>query len=114
MNIQAVITLQVTVEAIIVEQFGSPDQYGDYEWWKTTGREKLNQYKFPKDKKTKKWNSTEWKDIGNPLTNLEAFRNQIAHGGGKNRDGNYPHAANIPAIYESGKRGVENLFDLLK
>lgn len=114
LNVQAVITLQVTVEAIIVEKFGSPEQYGDYEWWKNTGKEKLKQYKFPNGKTTKTKHSDEWKNIGNPLTNLEAFRNQIAHGGGKNKEGNYPHAANIPAIYESGKRGVENLFDLLK
>lgn len=114
LNVQAVITLQVTVEAIIVEKFASPEQYGDYDWWKNTGREKLNQFKFPKDKDTKKWHSDEWNNVGKPLSNLEAFRNQIAHGGGKNKEGNYPHAANIPAIYESGKRGVDNLFKLLK
>lgn len=54
------------------------------------------------------------KDLKIPLTNLEYFRNQVAHGGAKNRDGNFPHAANIPSIYESGLRGVKNLFEYLK
>ena len=44
------------------------------------------------------------------LKRLRHIRNQIAHGGSKNKDGNYPQAANIPNIYKSGIRGVEALF----
>ena len=44
--------------------------------------------------------------------NLESFRNQIAHGGGTNRDGHFPQASNIPSIYKSGIRGIKNLFDI--
>lgn len=99
LNVQAVICLQVAVETRICESENSEDKIGDYEWWQKHGREVLHRIK-----------GEDWKKIGNPLTNLEVFRNQIAHGGGKNKDGNFPHAANIPNIYESGKRGVENLF----
>ena len=54
------------------------------------------------------------KNLKIPLTNLEYFRNQVAHGGAKNRDGNFPQAANIPSIYKSGLHGVENLFSELE
>ena len=99
LNVQAVITLQVTVEALIVMKYGSEENLGDYDWWQNCGRKNLYKLK-----------GNDWKNLGNPLTNLESFRNQIAHGGGKNRSGGFPQAANIPNIYNSAKRGVENLF----
>ena len=99
LNIQAVITLQVAVESAIIKFYGIEENFGDYEWWQECGRKNLNKLK-----------REDWKNLGNPLTNLEVFRNQIAHGGGKNKGGDFPQAANIPSIYESGKRGVENLF----
>ena len=74
---------------------------GNYDWWQDEGRTILNKIK-----------SNNWKEIGGPLSNLESFRNQIAHGGGTNKDGNFPQAANIPNIYKSGSRGVENLFNI--
>ncbi len=99
LNVQAVICLQVAVETRICESEQCVDKIGDYDWWQKYGKDILHKIK-----------DGEWKEIGNPLTNLEIFRNQIAHGGGKNKDGNFPHAANIPNIYESGLHGVENLF----
>ena len=102
LNVQAVITLQVAVESAIVTAYGIDENLGDYDWWQEAGRKYLNKLK-----------GEDWKNLGNPLTNLEVFRNQIAHGGGKNKDGYFPQAANIPNIYESGKRGVENLFKKL-
>lgn len=102
LNVQAVICLQVAVETRICESENSEDKIGDYDWWQGNGRKILFKIK-----------GNNWKYIGNPLTNLEIFRNQIAHGGGKNKDGNFPHAVNIPNIYESGKRGVENLFKII-
>lgn len=102
LNVQAVICLQVAVETRICEREHCEDKIGDYDWWQQNGKNIL--YEIKRD---------DWQNIGNPLTNLEVFRNQIAHGGGKNKDGNFPHAANIPNIFESGKRGVENLFKII-
>ena len=100
LNVQAVITLQVAVEACIVEKYGNiQDNLGDYDWWQSNGKNYLH-----------KLRNNAWQKLGIPLTNLERFRNQVAHGGGKNRNGSYPQAANIPNIYESGKRGIERLF----
>ena len=110
LNVQAVITLQVAVETCIAEKYGSEDSIGNYEWWQETGRKELNKLKFPNNHE---YGSNNKKQIGLPLNNLENFRNQIAHGGGKNKAGNFPQAANIPGIYESGIRGIKNLFELL-
>ena len=99
LNVQAIITLQVAVETFIAEKEGLPENIGNYEWWQCEGRGKLNEIKRRHPK-----------EIKIPLTNVEAFRNQIAHGGGRNRDGNFPQAANLPNIYKSGIRGIENLF----
>lgn len=101
LNVQAIITLQVAVETYIAEINNCEDMIGNYDWWQSEGRALLNKIK-----------SNDWKNIGKPLTNLEGFRNQIAHGGGTNRDGNFPSAANIPNIYRSGLRGIENLINV--
>lgn len=103
LNVQAVICLQVAVETAICEKFASENRIGDYDWWQKTGKKYLQKIK-----------NKNFKNISEPLRNLEYFRNQVAHGGAKNRDGNFPHAANIPSIYESGLRGVKNLFEYLK
>lgn len=103
LNVQAVICLQVAVETAVCEKYGSESNIGDYEWWQEYGKDEL-----------KKLEKNNYKDLKNPLTNLEFFRNQVAHGGAKNRDGNFPHAANIPDIFKSGLRGVENLFKALE
>ncbi len=102
LNVQAVITLQVAVEAAMVEKYASPDKLGDYDWWQSEGKKTLSRMK-----------GDNWKELGKPLGNLESFRNQVAHGGGKNRLAGYPQAANIPSIYESGRRGVKKLLDLI-
>lgn len=103
LNVQAIITLQITVEAVIIEKYANPERFGDYDWWKEQGKGFLDTLK-----------RDHWKEIKEPLNNLEYFRNQIAHGGGRNKDGDFPHAANIPGVYESGKKGVEKLFEILK
>jgi len=101
MNVQAVITLQVAVESAIIEKYGNKEEYlGDYDWWRDYGKNFLKDV----EKKYKE------QDLKIPLQNLEHFRNQIAHGGGQNHNGNFPCAANIPSIYESGVRGIEKLF----
>lgn len=103
LNVQAVICLQVAVETSICEKFASESRIGDYDWWKNYGQNELRKIE-DRDKK----------ELKNPLTNLEYFRNQVAHGGAKNRDGNFPSASNIPNIYESGCRGVTKLFSALE
>ena len=102
LNVQAVITLQVAAETCIVEVYDPQKCYGDYDWWDKVGHEKLSTIKHQA-----------WKEMGNPLANLEFFRNQIAHGGSKNKEGHFPQAANIPNIYKSGIRGVEALIEHL-
>ena len=102
LNVQAVICLQVAVESAICEKFAGENQIGDYKWWQENGKKYLQKIK-----------NKNFKNISEPLGNLEGFRNQVAHGGAKNRDGNFPHAANIPNIYKNGLLGVENLFKLL-
>lgn len=102
LNVQAVICLQVAVESAICEKFACENQIGDYDWWQENGKKYLQKIK-----------NKNFKNISEPLGNLEGFRNQVAHGGAKNRDGNFPHAANIPNIYKNGLLGVENLFKLL-
>lgn len=103
LNIQAVICLQVAVETSICEKFASESKIGDYGWWKDFGQKEL-----------RKLENSNKKDLKIPLTNLEYFRNQVAHGGAKNKDGNFPSASNIPNIYESGCRGVTKLFSVLE
>ncbi len=103
LNIQAVICLQVAVETAICEKFESENQIGDYGWWQDNGKKHLQKIK-----------NKNFKNISEPLGNLEGFRNQVAHGGARNKDGNFPNAANIPGIYASGLRGVKNLFEYLE
>ena len=99
LNVQAIITLQITVETAIAESEGDTSKIGNYDWWQDKGRERLNAIK----------NQTK-QQIAYPLNNLEAFRNQIAHGGGTNKQGIFPNTANIPGIYNSAIHGIENLF----
>ena len=103
LNVQAVITLQVAVESSIVMKYGEESNLGDYDWLQKEGKQILYDLK-----------GKYWKEMGNALTNLEFFRNQVAHGGGKNKGGSYPHADNIPNIYKSGKKGIDALFKYLE
>ncbi len=102
LNVQAVICLQVAVESRICESENLAEKIGDYDWWQKNGRAALNKIKFV--------NYDNRKQIGVPLNNLEDFRNKVAHGGAKNKEGNFPNAMNISNIYKSGRRGAENLF----
>jgi hypothetical protein len=47
------------------------------------------------------------------LGQLERLRNQIAHGGGKDKKGNYPHQANNSGILKAIDRAIPRLFELL-
>lgn len=117
LNTQAIITMQVAVETAIAEKYGEKTpsgeakNIGDYDWWQEEGRKNIySKQPTKKQKGDKEW----WNKIGKKLDNLQRFRNQIAHGGGKNRLGGFPKAENIPSIYESGKKGVEMLLEYLE
>lgn len=105
LNVQAVITLQVAVEACIIEKFANIDeQLGDYDWWQDYGKDNLKALK-----------GDNWKEIGEPLRSLENFRNQAAHGGAKDKKTKqYPSASNVDTIYCKGLKGVEKLFEAIK
>ena len=99
---QSIITLQETVEMAIGESYNVKDKVGDYNWWQEYGKDLLKVEK-KKDSKMK-----------NKLENLEYFRNQIAHGGGKSKYmKGFPQISNIKEIYISGKAGVEKLLENL-
>lgn len=98
--VQAIITLQVAVETYIAETTNNSENIGNYEWWQNEGKQILYGIK-----------GNNWKNIGVHLRDLEKFRNQIAHGGGTDKEVKYPQAANILGIYRNGIKGIENLFN---
>lgn len=99
--VQSIITMQETVEMAVGEYNNCKEYVGDYDWWQESGKKLLNEEK-KKDSKMKE-----------KLNNLEYFRNQIAHGGGKSkRMKGFPQISNIEAIYNSGKAGVEKLLEM--
>ena len=104
LNTQAIITLQLTVEAAVTLKNASVERIGDYEWWQDYGRDILKN--IVKEHQA---------DLRKSLNNLEYFRNQIAHGGARNREsGNFPNAQNIPQNFASSLKGVETLLNILK
>lgn len=94
---QAVIALQITVEAAI-----AGDNSGDYQWWQEYGRGLLSDCKRKLTKKT-----------AEDLFRLEGVRNQIAHGGAKNAFGGkgFPNPENIPNIIKRITPAVRELLD---
>lgn len=112
LNVQAIIALQMAVETAIAEKYGTEVCIGNYDWWQKTGRDVIYSKKPTKNQKgDKEW----WNKIGKKLDNLQRFRNQIAHGGARDKDTcEFPEIGNIQSIYESGKKGVEMLFEYLE
>lgn len=98
LNTQAVISLQLSVETACAEKSDNPEQNkGDYDFWQTEGK-KIRKKIISSDSKLRK-----------QIFSLENLRNQIAHGGAKNKNTKgFPMAENIPNIFDSGSRGVEN------
>ena len=105
LNVQAIIALQITVEACIVEKYSDVQTYlGDWDWWQECGKGELSNTLHKLD----------WKTIGEPLLKLEYFRNQIAHGGGRDKKTKeFPSVSNIKGIYERGEKGVKKLFEYI-
>lgn len=109
LNTQAIITMQVAVETAIAEKYGEKTpsgeakNIGDYKWWQDNGKKELFSIKG-KDKEMRRL-----------LTKLEGKRNQIAHGGTRDKNKEQiPALANIPKHFEEGKKGVEMLFEYLE
>ena len=111
---QAVIALQVVTETALTEKIDR-SKIGDYDWFrcddplsiglKENGRQQLIRIRGSSEK------------IKEPLVQLEILRNQIAHGGGKDKgkdkEGNFPHQANIEGILKSIDAVIQDFFTIL-
>jgi len=103
---QAVIALQVVQETAMTEKLDK-DQIGNYDWFNgdlglSQGLTEKPRQQLSKIRKKMK--------MGKTLEDIEYLRNQIAHGGGKDKQGEYPHQANIPGILKPIDSAIEELF----
>jgi CRISPR-associated Csx2 family protein len=111
---QAVIALQVVVETAIAEKY-DPSKKGDYAWFygyfdtETSKRIDGIGEKYLNKIRNRKENHKMSCDLGQ----LTRLRNQIAHGGGKDKKGNYPHQASIPGILKPIDNDIKELFTAL-
>ncbi len=95
---QAVIALQIAVEAATMEQINREDEIGNYDFWHEQGKKELKRL-------CKKDNN-----LYKKLKNLEYIRNQIAHGGAKNPDtGGFPAQQNLKNQFESAFAAVQKV-----
>ena len=109
---QAVIALHVVVETAIAEKYDD-EKIGDYLWF--------NGYFDFEEKKIIGIGDQELKNIYKKNKKLrislgrelEDIRNRIAHGGGKDREGNYLHRAAIKKMLKSIDNPIQELFDVL-
>jgi len=109
--VQAIIALQVTVETAVAEKF-APDKVGDYEWFhgsaaveKSAGGDGRRYLKKIKN------DDGRVKDL---LNKIETLRNQIAHGGGKDRfSGAFPSMTSLPRILKSSDAIMGKFFGIL-
>jgi len=106
---QAVIALQVVPETAVAEKY-DPSKIGDFSWFN-------GYYDEKKSKKIEGTGDAKLKEIRKrnqklscSLGQIERLRNQIAHGGGKDSKGNYPHQANIPGILKPIDDMIEIFF----
>ncbi len=102
---QAVIALQVCVETIAAEHNGlNYEQFGDYDWMQNYGKDTLYKLKGMLTKNTRA-----------AINDIEFFRNQIAHGGAKDKKtGNFPNAANLKNILAGGKKAIGELMEAVE
>jgi CRISPR-associated Csx2 family protein len=103
---QAIIALQVSVEAKGVEMFGDWDKLGDYDYYKQTVRTAF------KDFLKNEFEQKHGQKAKVRIYELEGVRNQVAHGGAKNKKtGGDPQAENIVNQYDSFVQIVEKLLE---
>lgn len=99
---QAVIALQVCIETAVTLKAGNENYVGDYDWWQEYGRIQFNEIKN---------NNYE---IRQPLWKIESVRNEIAHGGAREKKTKeYPSSSKLPNILKDGKKAVKRLFEIL-
>jgi CRISPR-associated Csx2 family protein len=110
---QAVIALQVVTETAIAEKY-DPSKIGDYGWFNGYFDEKKSiKIEGIGDRelmKIRKKNN----NLSASLGQIERLRNQIAHGGEKDKKGNYPHQANIKGILKNVDDVIIELFNELE
>jgi CRISPR-associated DxTHG motif protein len=109
---QAVIALHVAMETVIAEEYDNT-RIGDYGWFN-------GYYDAKKSQKIEGIGDKRLKEVyqknprlGSKLDKLEGLRNQIAHGGGKNKKGEYPHQANIKGILDPMDAAIQELINEL-
>jgi len=112
---QAVIALHVVVETIIAEKFApdQPEKIGDYRWFNGYYDEQKKRKIEGVGEKKLRQICKKNKQLGITISKLEGFRNRIAHGGGKDKKGNYPHQANTKGILEPIDNAIRELFTVL-
>ena len=97
---QSVIALEIAVETLITEVFGTEDDIGDYSWWKTQGtlyRDKL-------------FNDEKWEMLGL----LNDARNRIAHGGSKKVSESFISVEEIFNNFQKYKDTVNSMFSFFQ
>ncbi len=97
---QAIIALQVAVEAFVLESLGEENRMGDYDFYQNIGKKHKKELFDECDLR-----------IRNKLYDLEGSRNQIAHGGSKNKNtGHFPQAQNLKNQFNKYQEAVADLF----
>jgi CRISPR-associated Csx2 family protein len=100
---QGVIALQIAIETAVIEKCGGSNYIGDYKWWQEHGKIYFSNIKQKSS------------SMSISLQKIENLRNQIAHGGAKDRNsGEYPHLENLPTILKNGNRAADTFFALLE
>lgn len=103
--VQAVIALQVSIEVKIISMYDNENSndFGNYDRWQETYKQQYydNRRIFNADGNR------------NRLIALERLRNQIAHGGSRNRGRGMPQAGNTENTFNSEYRNVKEFFRFL-
>lgn len=91
------------METGIAEKYGFDGSIGNYDWWTRKGREHLDNMKLGNAQMKKQ------------LLDLGDMRNQIAHGGGRDRHGRLAQVSytDVTAAYENALKGVDTLFGMV-
>jgi CRISPR-associated Csx2 family protein len=99
---QAVIALQIAIETVVTEKCGASEYIGDYQWWQDYGKIYFSSIR-------KKDNA-----MSASLKAVENLRNQIAHGGAKDRNtGEFPHITSLAMLLKKGNAAADTFFALL-
>ena len=109
---QAIIALQVVVETAISEHIDS-SKIGNYDWFYGYYDSQNNRVDGIGNNKLKNIIKNHY-FLSSPFEKLKTLRNQIAHGGGKEKNTeNYPHQANINGILKPIDKAIQELFSIL-